>query len=468
MSIVGVPPHSLDAEQAVLGGLMLSPDALDKIAGWLKTEDFYRPDHRVIFAAICDLAERGQPCDAVTMGDVFASNGQAAKVGGADYLTKLAMATPSAANIVAYAKIVREKSQRRKLIDTCTQVIAGVYDSEDEAPALVDAAIGGMMRLQRTDRGAESTIKQAVQQAWDSACEAHAAGGVLTGLSTGLRSLDDHFGGFHPSDLTVIGGRPSMGKTAMLFGMAAHACLAEAPVGIVSAEMSTQQLGLRMLSARSRVSGINIRKARVSDAEWPRLSSAVAELSKLRAWILDRPSPHIAEVMRLARQWKRQHGIQALYVDYLQRLVGRGERRYEQVSDVCVGLKNIARELNIPVIALGQVKREVELRNDKRPGMADFCDSGEIEKEADNILTIYRDEYYDRQSRDAGTAEIIICKSRHGPQAVCRLAWLGESTQFCDLDPAWTPLPPLPETEHRARKSRVMERPGASGFQADA
>ena len=428
-----IPPHSTDAEQAVLGGLMLSPEAWERIT--LGEEEFYRRDHQLIYRAISDLIGRGQPVDAITLGEHMEASGIAAQVGGSGYVLELAATTPSAANIGAYAKIVREKAQLRRMIDGCARIIEKAYSpGNDDASTLLDAAIGGLMSMQRRDRKAEWSMREVLKQAFDRITYAYEHKGEIPGLTTGLAKLDEHLGGFHPSDLTVIGGRPAMGKTALLFGMAKCGATSGA-VGIISGEQPAVQLGLRMVSLGADVTASKMRSGKIDDEDWRRISRAIHDFHGLPIHVLDRSAPSITEVARCARRWKHEHNIQALYVDYLQRLEGPGDKAWERVAAVSKGLKNIARDLDIPVIALAQVNREVENRSDKRPGMSDLCDSSEIEKEADQVITIYRDDYYNPSSEDKGTAELAICKNRHGECAMARVAWLANTMRFADLHP---------------------------------
>lgn len=433
-AVLRVPPNSIEAEQSVLGGLMLDPEAWDRVASRLDAADFYRRDHQLIFRAIGELSAKGRPCDAVTLGDWFESQGIAELVGGARYCIELANATPSAANVMAYVDIVRQKAMRRRLIDGCTKVIEQAWGSDGTAEELVDSAVGGLMRMQRGSRNAEWTAGQAVRMAWDHIVAARDAGGMV-GVPTGLTSLDRNFGGLHPGDLYVIGARPAMGKTALLLGMTRHAAGEGLPVGLVSGEQPAEQVGQRLMALRSNVPAERMRSMRFEDDDWARLSESVGAQRDLPIWILDRAAPSIVEVARIARRWKREHGIRALYVDYLQRLTGAGEKRWEQVAEVARGLKNIARDLAIPVIALAQVVRGVEERKDKRPHMSDLCDSSEIEKEADQIATLYRDDYYHENSEHKGEAEIVIVKNRHGPTCFCRVAWVEQTMRFADLEP---------------------------------
>lgn len=437
-----VPPHSADAERAVLGGLMIAPAAWDRVGDMLTGEDFYRHQHRLVFEAIRELADAGKPFDALLLTERFEARGMVEDVGGIAYLVELTSTTPSAANIAAYAAIVAQKAMLRRLIAGCTTVIERCWagDDPDLDPAkLVDEAIGGMMQLQRTHRNAEWTMRDALRASWKRLAAAYANPGQLIGITTGLESLDSFLGGLHPSDLTVIGARPAMGKTALLLGMARAAARAGKPVALISGEQPMVQVGDRMAALGAALSATKLRTANLDEEDWGRLSAAVEADVVLPLWIYDRPAPSIGETARLLRRWKREHGIGAVYVDYLQRLDAPGDRQFERVAAVAKGLKNIARELDLPVVALAQVKREVEDRADKRPHMRDLCDSSEIEKEADQIVMLYRDDYYNSGSAERGTAELLIEKNRHGPTGFARCAFVADQMRFADLDPGWRP-----------------------------
>jgi replicative DNA helicase len=431
---VRVPPHSAEAEQAVLGGLMLSQSALDRVVSVIEEADFYRKDHRLIFRAITDLDAKGQPYDAVTLGEWFDSNGIAELVGGSNYVMQLANNTPGAANIVAHAKIVRDKSLLRRLIDTGMEIAGDGFDPEGRsAQEILDATIVCLMAMQRVETQAEFTAKQAAKKAYDLMTEAHLNGGALNTIPTGLCDLDKLLGGFHPGDLIVIGARAAMGKTAMLTGFALHAATSGKPVGLISGEQPAEQIASRMMALNGDVEATKFRTGKFDEHEWPRVTSAFTTIAKAPIWILDRSSPSITEVQRVARRWKQQNKIEALYVDYLQRLEAPGERRWESVGFAVRGLKNLARDLNIPIIVLAQVSRQVETRKVPEPRMGDLSDSSEIEKEADQVLMIYRDEYYNEDSNEKGVAKIIIEKNRHGQTGYIKVAWIGRTMKFANL-----------------------------------
>jgi replicative DNA helicase len=431
---IRVPPHSVDAEQAVLGGLMLSQSALDRIASVITEADFYRKDHRLIFRAISELDAKGQPYDAVTLGDWFDANHLAETVGGSNYVIQLANNTPGAANIVAHAQIVRDKSLLRQIIDAGSEIAGDGFAPEGRsAQEILDATILRLMAMQRIETQAEYTAKQAVKKAYDAMTAAHLNGGALNTIPTGLIDLDKLLGGFHPGDLIVIGARAAMGKTAMLTGLALHAARKNKPVGLISGEQPAEQMAARMMALSGNVEATKFRTGMFEEWEWPHVTRAFSEVTKLPIWILDRSSPSIAEVQRVARRWKQQNGIEALYVDYLQRLEAPGERRWESVGVAVRGLKNLARDLAIPVIVLAQVSRQVETRKVPEPRMGDLSDSSEIEKESDQVLMLYRDEYYNPDSDKKGIAKIIIEKNRHGQTGFIEVAWIGSTMRFTNL-----------------------------------
>jgi replicative DNA helicase len=447
-----VPPHSVEAEQAVLGGLMISPAAWDRIGDMLGPDDFYRNDHRLIFKTIGEFANAGKPFDVLLLADRFEARGQNDDIGGPAYLLHLTNNTPSAANVAAYASIVAQKAMLRRLITGCTDVIARCFEGDETDPAaLVDQTIGSLMTMQRTHHNAEWTLRDALRASWKRLAAAHANPGQLVGITTGLSVLDNNLGGFHPSDLIVIGGRPAMGKTAMLLGMARAAALTGKPIALISGEQPMIQVGDRIAALGASVNASRMRNADLHEDDWGKLSAAVESQFKLPFHIYDRAAPSIGEVARVLRRWKREHGIAAVYVDYLQRLEGPGQKSYERVSAVTKGLKNIARELDVPVIALAQVKRDVEERSDKRPRMRDLCDSSEIEKEADQIVNIYRDDYYSPDSAHKGTAELLIEKNRHGPAGFARCAFVADHMRFADLEPGWEPAHVQQESQQPRR-----------------
>lgn len=440
LSVLRVPPHSVEAEQSVLGGLMLAPETLPRIT--LDIADFYRRDHQLIYRSILELDRNGQPFDAVTLGDWFEEQGLSEQVGNGAYLIELATTTPSAANIGAYAGIVRDKSITRKLIEAATETINSGFNPDGRTSSeLVDEAVGALMSLAKQEARHEFSMKQAVGLAMAQMQAAYEADGALIGVPSGFGRLDARLGGFHKGDLIFIGARPKMGKTAMMVNMLNNAAKAGLHCGVISGEQSALQLAQRLLALETGIASERMRNGQLEDHDWAKLTAGVANVIARNVHISDAGGPTIEQVRRLGRKWKQEHGIKALYVDYLQRLrCGKKTKdRTEEVGEVARGLKDIARDLDIPVIALAQVKREVETRADKRPESADIANSDEATREADQILMLYREEvYYDSvnekgQPVRAGVAELNIEGNRHGPTGQFELSWRAETMQFGDL-----------------------------------
>jgi replicative DNA helicase len=432
-----VPPHSIDAEQAVLGGLMLDERAWERIADKLNEEDFYRKDHRLIYRALSELSEKNMPCDAVTLGEWFDSNGLAELVGGSAYILQLANATPSAANIVAYAEIVREKSILRQLIDAGTQITGDGFQPEGRSTQeILEGAEQKVFRIAESGaRGRKSFVamRAAVKEAFQILHQRYESKGAVTGLATGFADLDELTAGLQPSDLIIVAARPSMGKTALAVNFAEHAAMrSKKAVAIFSMEMSASQLAFRLISSLGRINQQHLRTGDIQEEEWPRVTSAITMLSDAKIFIDDTPALSPAELRARARRLKREHDLGLIVIDYLQLMAvpGNKENRATEISEISRGLKALAKELNIPVIALSQLNRSLEQRTDKRPVMADLRESGASEQDADVILFIYRDEYYNPESSDKGLAEIIIGKQRNGPTGTIKLTFLGQYTKF--------------------------------------
>ncbi len=432
-----VPPHSIDAEQAVLGGLMLDERAWERIADKINEEDFYRKDHRLIYRALSELSEKNMPCDAVTIGEWFDSNGLSELVGGSGYILQLANSTPSAANIVAYAEIVREKSILRQLIDAGTEITGDGFQPEGRSTQeILEGAEQKVFRIAESGaRGRKNFVamRTAVKEAFQILHQRYESKGSVTGLATGFNDLDEMTAGFQPSDLIIVAARPSMGKTALAVNFAEHAALkSKKACAIFSMEMSSSQLAFRLISSLGRINQQHLRTGDIQEEEWPRVTSAITMLSDAKIFIDDTPALSPGELRARARRLKREHDLGLIVIDYLQlmQVPGNKENRATEISEISRGLKALAKELNIPVIALSQLNRSLEQRTDKRPVMADLRESGAIEQDADVILFIYRDEYYNPESNDKGQAEIIIGKQRNGPTGTIKLTFLGQYTKF--------------------------------------
>lgn len=424
---IRVPPHSRDAEQALLGGLMLDPSRADSVLALVAEADFYEARHRLLFRAITELSARGHPCDAVTMGDWLDGHGLIDMAGGMGYPVELANATPSAVAVTAYATIIREKSVYRQVIEQATALVEDAYADNGDAPGLLDRGITGLMGLQRMETRSEFTLRQAMTTAYEEAQRAKELGGRIPGISSGLADLDRVLGGWHDSDLIVVGARPSQGKTALLLNFAASCELAQ---GVISAEQPATQMAARIMSIKSHVPAERLRNGRFDTDDLRKLEHAVGDLLDRSMMIYDRSAPTIADVDRIARKWHKEHRIRVLFVDYIQRILPSATsakaNKAEKVGEVVQGLKNIARELCIPVIALAQVGRQAEGR---QPGMGDMSDSSEIEKEADQVLTLFRPGTGDKNLVD-DHAVISVEKNRHGPTGDIRVTWIPDTMTF--------------------------------------
>ncbi|WP_335342257.1 replicative DNA helicase [Sedimenticola hydrogenitrophicus] len=433
-----VPPHSVQAEQSVLGGLMLDNQAWDQVADRVVESDFYRREHQLIFRAIEVLADRQRPFDVITLSEELGRNGNLENAGGLAYLGRLAKDTPSAANIRAYADIVRERSVMRQLIRVGTEIAdSGFHPEGRDSSELLDAAESRVFEI--AEQGAKGKggfvgIKTLLTQAVDKIETLFSQDQPITGLSTGFADLDKMTSGLQPADLVIVAGRPSMGKTTFAMNVAENvALLSGKPVAVFSMEMPGESLAMRMMSSLGRINQTRVRTGKLEDDEWPRLTSAVSMLAETKFYIDDTPALSPLEVRARARRLMREHGeLGLIMLDYLQlmQVPGMSDNRTNEISTISRSLKALAKELNVPVIALSQLNRSLEQRTNKRPIMSDLRESGAIEQDADLVVFIYRDEVYHEDSPDKGIAEIIIGKQRNGPIGSVRLTFLGEYTKF--------------------------------------
>jgi replicative DNA helicase len=437
---IKMQPHSIEAEQSVLGGLLLSADSWDAVAEAVVDSDFYRPDHRLIFRQIATLAEAAEPVDVITVADKLEARGELAGAGGLPYLAELAQNTPSASNIRAYAQVVSERASLRKLIEAAQEIAESGFSPEGRtSDQLVDEAERRIMQVseQGPKSGGPQDVNPLLQSALGRIEELFNSGGEITGLSTGFTDLDGMTSGLQPSDLVIVAGRPSMGKTSFAMNLVENAVIAqEKPILVFSMEMPADSLIIRMLSSIGRIDQTRIRNGKLEQEDWPKLSTAVNKLKDVPLFIDDTAALTPTEVRSRVRRINREHGeLGMVMVDYLQlmQIAGSSEGRTAEISEISRSLKAIAKEFKCPVVALSQLNRSLEQRPNKRPVNSDLRESGAIEQDADVIMFIYRDEVYNEESPDKGVAEIIIGKQRNGPIGICRLAFIGQYTRFENL-----------------------------------
>ena len=432
-----VPPQSIEAEQSVLGGLLLDNQSWDRIADIITADDFYRREHRLIFNAISALCGESSPADVVTVTEWLERSGEIEPAGGLAYIGSLANNTPSAANIVAYAAIVRENAVMRELVRVASDIGNLVYSPDGRsATELLDIAEKRIFDINEKGhrRGEFQPLNTLLSKAVDRIDQLFRSQSSITGVPTGFNDLDDMTSGLQPSDLVIIAGRPSMGKTSLAMNIAENAAVGhKIPVAVFSMEMPGTQLALRMMASLGRINAHRVRTGKLDDDDWPRLTSAVSLLNEAPIFIDDTPALTPMELRARARRLKREHGLGLIIIDYLQLMQSterNEENRATEISNITRALKGLAKELDVPVIAMSQLNRSVESRQDKKPVMSDLRESGAIEQDADVILFIYRDEVYNKDSPVKGTADIIVGKQRNGPTGEVRLTFLGEYTRF--------------------------------------
>ena len=442
-----VPPHSVEAEQSVLGGLMLDNSAWEQVSDLLVEQDFYRHDHQLIFRGIAELMEQANPVDVITLAEWHNQRSELDKVGELAYLGALARNTPSAANIKAYASIVRERSILRQLIQIGNNIANMAFTPEGRnSEEMLDTAERRVFEI--AEKGAKRgggfiQVKDVLSKVVDKIDTLFEQDSGITGLPTGFIDFDDQTSGLQPADLVIIAGRPSMGKTTFAMNIAENAAIhSKQPVAVFSMEMPADSLAMRMLSSLGRIDQHRLRTGRLNDDDWPRLTSAIALLNEAPLFIDDTGGLTPSELRARARRLKREHGLSLIIVDYLQLMSGsangrQAENRTNEISEISRSLKALAKELNVPVIALSQLNRSLEQRPNKRPVMSDLRESGAIEQDADIIVFIYRDEVYNEDSAEKGKAEIIISKQRNGPIGTVALTFQGKYTRFENFAPAY-------------------------------
>ncbi|WP_077215195.1 replicative DNA helicase [Bacillus dakarensis] len=434
-----LPPQNIEAEQAVLGAIFLEPSSLTLATEILIPEDFYRAAHQKIFNVMLNLNDQGKAVDLITVTEELAAAKLLEDTGGVSYLSELAGSVPTAANIEYYAKIVEEKSLLRRLIRTATGIAQDGYQREDEVELLLSEAEKSIMEVSgRKNAGAFHNIKDVLVRTYDNIEMMHNRVGDITGIATGFAELDEMTAGFQRNDLIIVGARPSVGKTAFALNIAQNVATKTGEnVAIFSLEMGAEQLVMRMLCAEGNIDAQRLRTGSLTDEDWGKLTMAMGSLSNAGIFIDDTPGVRVQDIRAKCRRLKQEHGLGMILIDYLQLILGSGrsgENRQQEVSEISRSLKQLARELQVPVIALSQLSRGVEQRQDKRPMMSDIRESGSIEQDADIVAFLYRDDYYDKESENKNIIEIIIAKQRNGPTGTVSLAFVKEYNKFVNLE----------------------------------
>ena len=431
-----LPPQNIEAEQAVLGTILIQDKALLKVIDLLQPGDFYRDAHKTIYAAMMALFDKHEPHDLITVTGLLSDQNKLEDVGGAAYLASLTDIIPFTGTLVHHARIIRKKSILRRLIQTSAEVVARCYDAQDDIDTLVDEAEKTIFEIAHSKKGEGfQPMSSVVPKAFDRINRLFDKQEHITGVATGYDELDRITAGLQPAEMIILAARPSMGKTALAMNIVQHAAMiGKVPVAVFSLEMSVESLALRMLCSLGPIDSQRIRTGRLIDSDWPKLTRATGMLSEAPIYIDDTPGLTVLEMRAKARRLKSEQDLGLIVVDYLQLMQGKSssENRAQEISDISRSLKALAKELNVPVLALSQLNRSLENRTDKRPQLADLRESGAIEQDADVIMFIYRDEVYNRAegNPNRGLAEIIVGKQRNGPTGVIKLSFLGEYTRF--------------------------------------
>jgi replicative DNA helicase len=434
-----LPPQNIEAEQSVLGAILIENESINKVIEILTSDDFYREGHRKIFDALISLSERDEPADLITLTNELQKMDQLDSIGGASYIASLIDFVPTAANIEYYAKIVKEKAILRKLITTSTDIVTRSYEYTEDVETLLDEAEQAIFQITGSRvKPSFYPIREVIKGSFKALERLYEKKELVTGVSSGFRELDRLTAGFQPSDLIIVAGRPGMGKTAFCLNLTQYAAIEKrVPVGIFSLEMSKEQLGIRMLCSEANVEGTKLRTGFLSESDWPKLTLAAGNLSDAPIFIDDTAALTALELRAKARRLLADHNLGMIMVDYLQLMKGRArvENRQQEISEISRSLKALAKEINIPVIAVSQLSRKTEERTGNRPQLSDLRESGAIEQDADLILFIYRDEVYNRSedNPNKGKAEVIIGKQRNGPIGKIDLTFLDKFTSFKEL-----------------------------------
>jgi replicative DNA helicase len=432
-----IPPQNLEAEESLLGSMLISEDAISVVAEIIKSDDFYREANRKIFRAVVGLYQKGEPADPITVAEELKTTGVLEEIGGKPYLHTLISGVPTAANAKYYAEIVERNSVLRSLIRAATEIAALGYQGSDALDILIDKAESLVFSISQKRISEKFVlVRDLLVESFEQIEKLYENKTNVTGIATGFTEFDEVTSGLHPSDLIVVAARPSMGKTSLALCIASNIALNQkVPVAIFSLEMSRQQLAQRLICSEARVDATALRTGNLKEEDWPKLSNAVGRLSEAPIYIDDTANITIMEVRAKIRRLMAKEPLGLIIVDYLQLMQGSGrqENRQQEISDISRALKVLGRESNVPVIAISQLSRAVESRQDKRPLLSDLRESGAIEQDADLVIFVYRDEYYKRDSEDKGIAEIIISKHRNGPTGIIRLAFLEHYTKFANL-----------------------------------
>lgn len=434
-----VPPHNQEAEQSVIGAIFLEPQALITASEILIPEDFYRSAHQKIFQTMLRLSDLGKAIDVITVTEELSSHNELEDVGGISYITDIANAVPTAANVGYYAQIVSEKAILRRLIRVATKIVEDGYTREDEVDALLSEAERRVMEVaNRKNAGDFKHVKDVLVETYANVEHLQSRKGDITGIPTGFRDLDRLTAGFQRGDLIIVAARPSVGKTAFALNVAqAVGTQTDENVAIFSLEMGAEQLVMRMLCAEGNIDAQVLRTGALNSEDWRKLTMATGTLSRAGIYIDDSAGVRVSEIRAKCRRLKQEHGLGMILIDYLQLIQGSGgagQNRQQEVSEISRSLKALARELEVPVIALSQLSRGVEQRQDKRPMMSDLRESGSIEQDADIVAFLYREDYYDKETEDANTIEIIVAKQRNGPTDTVKLAFKKEFNKFVSVD----------------------------------
>lgn len=432
-----VPPHDLEAEQSLIGSMLLSADVIPEVCELVRADSFYNDTNRSIFEAIVELNSKGQPVDPITLSDKLMEAGVLEHVGGKSYIHTLVNIVPTAANSKYYAEIVEKNGLLRMLIKAATEIATLGYEPGMEVEKVVDMAESIIFSVAQKRISEKFVhIKDLLVSSFEQIEHLYEKNAKVTGLATGFTDLDEMTSGFHPSDLIIVAARPSMGKTSLALSIAQQVALKEkVPVALFSLEMSRHQLVQRLMCSEARVDAQALRTGSLNEDDWPKLSSAVGRLAEAPIFIDDTPNITIMELRAKARRLMAREKLGLIIVDYLQLMQGhkKADSRQQEISEISRALKILGRELNVPIIAVSQLSRAVEQRQDKRPMLSDLRESGAIEQDADVVIFIYRDDYYNKESSEKGVAEIIISKHRNGPTGTVRLVFLEHYTKFADL-----------------------------------